>query len=104
MDVFTWGTSAGFCYYNPEKKQFHQKSVLLQAKISDIIEDYFGRIWIGTSISGLYSYNVRTQKITSYQRSDHPNSLTKECNHHISYRQQKKTAMGGNVWPRALQI
>lgn len=70
------GTSAGFCYYNPEKNNFIRIGSFT-GKISDIIEDYFGRIWIGTSISGLYSYNVRTQKITSYQRSDHPNSLTK---------------------------
>lgn len=70
------GTSAGFCYYNPEKNNFIRIGSFT-GKISDSIEDYFGRIWIGTSISGLYSYNVRTQKITSYQRSDHPNSLTK---------------------------
>lgn len=70
------GTSAGFCCFNPEKNNFTRIGSFA-GKVSDIIEDYFGRIWIGTSISGLYSYNIRTQKITSYQRSDHPNSLTK---------------------------
>lgn len=45
------GTSAGFCYYNPEKNNFIRIGSFT-GKISDIIEDYFGRIWIGTSISG----------------------------------------------------
>lgn len=70
------GTSAGFCYYNPEQNNFTRIGSF-ESRVSAIIEDYFGRIWIGTSISGLYSYNVRTKKMSSYQRSDHPNSLTK---------------------------
>lgn len=70
------GTSAGFCCFNPENNNFTRIGSFA-GKVSDIIEDYFGRIWIGTSISGLHSYNIRTKKITSYQRSDHPNSLTK---------------------------
>lgn len=70
------GTSAGFCRYNPEQNNFTRIGSF-ESRVSAIIEDYFGRIWIGTSISGLYSYNVRTRKISSYQRSDNPNSLTK---------------------------
>ena len=42
------GTSAGFCYYNPEKNNFIRIGSFT-GKISDSIEDYFGRIWIGTS-------------------------------------------------------
>ena len=70
------GTSAGFCCYNPEKNNFTRIGSF-SSKVSAIIEDYSGRIWIGTGISGLYSYNVRTKKISSYQRSDKLNSLTK---------------------------
>lgn len=70
------GTSNGICYYNPEQKNFTRIGSFA-GRISAVIEDYFGRIWIGTSISGLYSYNVKTKKFSSYQRSDHPNSLTK---------------------------
>ena len=75
MDVFTWALLQDSVTITPKNNFIRIGS--FTGKISDIIEDYFGRIWIGTSISGLYSYNVRTQKITSYQRSDHPNSLTK---------------------------
>lgn len=70
------GTSNGICYYNPEQKNFTRIGSFT-GRISAVIEDYFGRIWIGTSISGLYSYNVKTKKTSSYQRSSHPNSLTK---------------------------
>ena len=70
------GTSAGLCRYNPDKNTFiriHPST----SKISAIIEDYCGKIWIGTSVDGLYSYNMKTKKITSYQRSERQNSLTK---------------------------
>lgn len=70
------GTSAGFCSYNPEEKKITRIGSFTD-KVSAIIQDHSGRIWIGTGINGLYSYNIRTKKISSYQRSDHPNSLTK---------------------------
>lgn len=70
------GTSNGVCCYNPEQNNFIRIGSFT-GRVSAIIEDYHGKIWIGTSISGLYSYNIKTKKITSYQRSEHPNSLTK---------------------------
>lgn len=70
------GTSNGICCYNPEQKNFTRMGSFA-GRISAIIEDYHGKIWIGTSISGLYSYNIKTGKTTAYQRSDNPNSITK---------------------------
>lgn len=70
------GTSNGICCYNPQQKKFTRMGSFA-GRISAIIEDYHGRIWIGTSISGLYSYNIKTGKTTAYQRSDNPNSITK---------------------------
>lgn len=70
------GTSNGICCYNPEQKNFTRMGSFA-GRISAIIEDYHGKIWIGTSISGLYSYNIKTGQTTSYQRSDNPNSITK---------------------------
>lgn len=70
------GTSNGICCYNPEQKNFTRMGSFA-GRISAIIEDYHGKIWIGTSISGLYSYNIKTEKTTAYQRSDNPNSITK---------------------------
>lgn len=70
------GTSNGICCYNPEQKNFTRMGSFA-GRISAIIEDYHGKIWIGTSISGLYSYNIKTGKATAYQRSDNPNSITK---------------------------
>lgn len=70
------GTSNGICCYNPQQKKF-TRMWSFAGRISAIIEDYHGRIWIGTSISGLYSYNIKTGKTTAYQRSDNPNSITK---------------------------
>lgn len=70
------GTSNGLCCYNPVQNNFIRISNIT-GKVSSIIEDYHGTIWIGTSINGLFSSNVKTKKITSYQRSDSPNSLTK---------------------------
>lgn len=70
------GTSAGLCRYDPDKNEFIRIHSFTN-KISSIIEDYYGKIWIGTSVEGLYSYNMKTKKITSYQRSDSRNSLTK---------------------------
>lgn len=70
------GTSNGICCYNPQQKKFTRMGSFA-GRISAIIEDYHGKIWIGTSISGLYSYNIKTGKTTAYQRSDNPNSITK---------------------------
>lgn len=70
------GTSNGICCYNPQQKKFNRMGSFA-GRISAIIEDYHGKIWIGTSISGLYSYNIKTGKTTAYQRSDNPNSITK---------------------------
>lgn len=70
------GTSNGICYYNPAQKNFTRINSFT-GSISAIIEDYHGKIWIGTSINGLFSYNLKTKQTTSYQRSGHPNSLTK---------------------------
>ncbi|WP_294546534.1 hybrid sensor histidine kinase/response regulator transcription factor [uncultured Bacteroides sp.] len=70
------GTSNGICCYNPEQKNFTRISSFT-GRISAIIEDYHGKIWIGTSISGLYSYNIKTGQTISYRRSDNPNSITK---------------------------
>lgn len=70
------GTSNGICCYNPQQKKFTRMESFA-GRISAIIEDYHGKIWIGTSISGLYSYNIKTGKTTAYQRSDNPNSITK---------------------------
>lgn len=70
------GTSNGICCYNPEQKNFTRMGSFA-GRISAIIEDYHEKIWIGTSISGLYSYNIKTGKTTAYQRSDNPNSITK---------------------------
>ena len=70
------GTSNGICCYNPQQKKL-TRMVSFAGRISAIIEDYHGKIWIGTSISGLYSYNIKTGKTTAYQRSDNPNSITK---------------------------
>lgn len=70
------GTSNGICCYNPEQKNFTRMGSFA-GRISAIIEDYHGKIWIGTSISGLYSYNIKTGKTNAYQRSDNPNSITK---------------------------
>lgn len=70
------GTSNGICSYNPHRKNFTKISSVT-GRISAITEDYRGNIWIGTSIYGLYSYNLKTKRTTSYQRSDSSNSLTK---------------------------
>lgn len=70
------GTSNGICSFDPVQKSF-KRIGSFAGRVSSIIEDYHGTIWIGTSISGLFSYNVKTQEIKSYIRSDSPNSLTK---------------------------
>lgn len=70
------GTSNGICLYNPKQKNFTRMGSFA-GRISAIIEDYHGKIWIGTSISGLYSYNIKTGQTSSYQRSNSPNSITK---------------------------
>ena len=95
MDVFTWAPLQDSVTITPKKNNFIRIGSFT-GKISDSIEDYFGRIWIGTSISGLYSYNVRTQKITSYQRSDHPNSLTKNVITTLAI-DNKKRLWGGEL-------
>lgn len=70
------GTSSGICCYHPGQKNF-TRIASFAGSVSAIIEDYHGRIWIGTSISGLYAYNLKTKQTTCYQSSDHSNSLTK---------------------------
>lgn len=70
------GTSNGICSFNPEQKSFIRIESV-SGRVSAIMEDYHGRIWIGTSINGLLCYNIKTQKITSYRHSDQPNSLPK---------------------------
>lgn len=70
------GTSNGICYYNPQQRNFTRINAVT-GKTSAIVEDYHGKIWIGTSIDGLYSYDIKTQKTTSYQHNDSPNSLIK---------------------------
>lgn len=45
--------------------------------VNAIKESKDDQYWIGTSTSGLYSYNIKTRQTTSYQRSDNPNSITK---------------------------
>lgn len=70
------GTSNGICYYNPEKNNFARIGSFA-GRVTAIIEDYHGSIWIGTNINGLFAYNIKTQKLTSYQHSNSPTSLTK---------------------------
>lgn len=70
------GTSNGLCYYAPSEKKFI-KIDSFNGTISSIIEDNHGTLWIGSRINGLSSYNIKTQKITSYQHTDNPRSLTK---------------------------
>ncbi len=69
-------TSAGFCYYKPRKKTISSESVLLQAKYRIALKilrknmDRNKHQWI-------IFIQCQNPKIKSYQRSDHPNSLTK---------------------------
>lgn len=70
------GTSNGVCRYNADKKNFTKISETA-GRVSAIIEDYHGILWIGTSVNGLFSYNIKTQQTRVYQHSDSPNSLTK---------------------------
>lgn len=68
------GTHNGVCYYNPEHNNF-TKIESITSRVSSIIEDHRGTIWIGTRMDGLFSYNIKTQKTTLYQHSGSPNSL-----------------------------
>ena len=70
------GTSNGICYYAPVGNNF-VKIGPSNGSVSSIIEDHNGIIWIGTRINGLLSYNIKSGKITTYQHSSSPNSLSK---------------------------
>ena len=70
------GTANGVCYYDASRKAF-VRIASFSGRVSSIIEDNNGTIWIGTSTSGLLAYNIRTQKIESYRHTDSPNSITK---------------------------
>lgn len=70
------GTSNGICYYNPAQNNFIRIGSF-EGRVTTFIEDYNGTLWIGTSINGLLSYNMKTQKITTYKHSSNPNSITK---------------------------
>lgn len=70
------GTSNGICYYDTSRKAF-VKIASFNGRVSSIIEDHNGIIWIGTSTSGLLAYNIKTQKIESYQHTTDPKSITK---------------------------
>ena len=70
------GTSNALCTYDPVKKNFHT-IVDLQTLVSVIIEDYHGRIWVGTTGNGLYRYDVKTRQVTSYRDSNIPNMQTR---------------------------
>ncbi|WP_300703291.1 hybrid sensor histidine kinase/response regulator transcription factor [Bacteroides sp.] len=70
------GTSNGVCYYDASQKAFI-RIASFSGRVSCIIEDNNGTIWIGTSTNGLLAYNIKTKKIESYQHTGSPNSLTK---------------------------
>lgn len=70
------GTSNGVCTYNPDQRNFTRINSVI-GRISAIIEDYHGEIWIGTNISGLYSYNLKSRQTKLYQHSGDPKSLNK---------------------------
>lgn len=70
------GTSNGVCYFDPSEKAF-TKIASFNGRVSSIIEDNNGTIWIGTTANGLLAYNIKTQKIETYQRTSSPNSITK---------------------------
>ena len=70
------GTSSGVCYYDPSQKTFI-RIASFNGRVSCILEDHNGIIWIGTSINGLLAYNLKTQKVKSYQHTDNPSSITK---------------------------
>ena len=72
------GTSNGICYFNPKQKNFTRISSAMR-RTSAIIEDYHGKIWIGSSIEGLYSFDIKTNKLTLYQHTNNPKSLTKNA-------------------------
>lgn len=70
------GTSNGICCYNPDQNNFTRIGSF-EGRVSTIVEDHNGTLWIGTSINGLLSYHIKTEKIIAYKHSNSPNSLTK---------------------------
>ena len=70
------GTSNGLCFFDQIKNQFFSIHGI-QGRITAIVEDRFGKLWVGTSTEGLYKYDLQTEEIVSYTQSDALNSLTK---------------------------
>lgn len=91
------GTSNGLCYYNPRQHNI-TKIGTIPGRISCIVEDYSGTIWIGTRINGLFSYNIKTEKINSYHHSDSPNSLTSDAISTLCMDQRKRLWIGTYGW------
>ena len=67
------GTSGGLCYYNREKDNFVRIEPI-KSRVSSIIEDGYGKIWIATSENGLYSYDQRTSEIKLYEYDSNDSS------------------------------
>lgn len=91
------GTSNGICYYNPITDCFSRVETI-NCRISCIVEDYSGTIWIGTRINGLFSYNIKTEKINSYRHSDSQNSLTSDAISTLCIDQRKRLWIGTYGW------
>ena len=60
------GTSKGLCYYDRGDDSFVRIGAI-KTRVSSIIEDANGKIWIATSENGLYSYDQRTTHVRLYQ-------------------------------------
>ena len=68
------GTSVGLYYYDRKSDMFVEQLPL--QRISALAEDSTGKLWIATTGSGLYAYDVRTGRMDTYthDRND-PGSL-----------------------------
>ena len=70
------GTAAGLQRFDPTTEQFLSYPMFGRDDISALYEDATGMLWIGTTGSGLFKYDLMTERIVHYQPDpEDPDSL-----------------------------
>lgn len=87
------GTSIGLCLFNRDTGTFWRVANI--GKVSSIIEDGQGKIWVATSENGLYSYDLKTRKMSTYKfEPGNPNSLSRNTLTALALDRKKRLWVG----------
>jgi ligand-binding sensor domain-containing protein/signal transduction histidine kinase len=87
------GTNQGIYLYDRKKDDFFPLGNLPETFYTYIFEDNLGKLWIGSSVEGLFMYDPLSGEITNYKY--HPNDRNSLADNRVTWIHQDKNK---NIW------